>query len=121
MKIDNLNLITSDFVFSVSYVPLPAWNVKIFLSQSLPFHGALPYLSNYQSCLNERKSLSKNGSPVTFLIEKSDYDYSLFFFIYRIKGKARSLDAKLAKATKWLGAVFVVLTLVLNCMIAAGK
>ena len=37
------------------------------------------------------------------------------------KAKARSLDAKLAKATKWLGAVFVVLTLVLNCMIAAGK
>ena len=37
------------------------------------------------------------------------------------KNKARSLDAKLAKATKWLGAVFVVLTLVLNCMIAAGK
>ena len=37
------------------------------------------------------------------------------------KSKARSLDAKLAKATKWLGAVFVVLTLVLNCMIAAGK
>ena len=29
-------------------------------------------------------------------------------------------DAKLAKATKWVGAVFVVLTLVLNCMVAAG-
>lgn len=28
---DNLNLITSEFVFSVSDVPLPAWNVKIFL------------------------------------------------------------------------------------------
>ena len=40
---------------------------------------------------------------------------------YMAKSKARSLDAKLAKATKWLGAVFVVLTLVLNCMIAAGK
>ena len=39
---------------------------------------------------------------------------------YMAKSKARSLDAKLAKATKWLGAVFVVLTLVLNCMIAAG-
>ena len=37
--------------------------------------------------LNEGKSLSKNGSPVTFLIEKSDYDYSLLFFINRIKGK----------------------------------
>ena len=40
---------------------------------------------------------------------------------YMAKSKARSLDAKLAKATKWLGAVFVVLTLVLNCMIDAGK
>ena len=36
------------------------------------------------------------------------------------KGKAKTLDAKLAKATKWVGAVFVVLTLVLNCMVAAG-
>ena len=40
---------------------------------------------------------------------------------YMAKSKARSLDAKLAKSTKWLGAVFVVLTLILNCMIAAGK
>ncbi len=39
---------------------------------------------------------------------------------YMAKSKARSLDAKLAKGTKWLGAVFVVLTLVLNCMIVAG-
>ena len=39
---------------------------------------------------------------------------------YMAKSKARSLDAKLAKSTKWLGAVFVVLTLVLNCMVAAG-
>ena len=39
---------------------------------------------------------------------------------YMAKSKARSLDAKLAKATKWVGAVFVILTLVLNCMIAAG-
>ncbi len=30
------------------------------------------------------------------------------------RNKAKSLDAQLAKATKWLGAVFVVLTLVLN-------
>ena len=36
------------------------------------------------------------------------------------KSKAKSVDAKLAKATKWVGAVFVVLTLVLNCMVAAG-
>ena len=39
---------------------------------------------------------------------------------YMAKSKARALDAKLAKSTKWLGAVFVVLTLILNCMIAAG-
>ena len=39
---------------------------------------------------------------------------------YMAKGKARSLDAKLAKSTKWIGAVFVVLTLALNCMLAAG-
>lgn len=39
---------------------------------------------------------------------------------YMAKSKARSFDAKLAKSTKWIGAVFVVLTLVLNCMLAAG-
>ena len=39
---------------------------------------------------------------------------------YMAKGKARSLDAKLAKSTKWIGAVIVVLTLALNCMLAAG-
>ena len=36
------------------------------------------------------------------------------------KGKAKTMDAKLAKATKWVGAVFIVLTLVLDCMVAAG-
>ena len=40
---------------------------------------------------------------------------------YLSKSKAKSVDAKLAKATKWVGAVFVVLTLVLNCMVAAGR
>lgn len=30
------------------------------------------------------------------------------------KGKAKSLDAKLAKATKWITLAFAVLTLVLN-------
>ena len=40
---------------------------------------------------------------------------------YMSKGKARTIDAKLAKATKWVGAVFIVLTLVLDCMVAAGK
>ena len=39
---------------------------------------------------------------------------------YMAKSKAKSLDAKLAKATKWVGAAFVVLTLILNCMVAAG-
>ena len=33
---------------------------------------------------------------------------------YMSKGKARTIDAKLAKATKWIGGVFIVLTLVLN-------
>ena len=39
---------------------------------------------------------------------------------YLSKSKAQSVDAKLAKATKWVGAVFIVLTLVINCMLAAG-
>ena len=39
---------------------------------------------------------------------------------YMRKSKAKSLDAKLAKGTKWVGAVFIVLTLVINCMLAAG-
>ena len=30
------------------------------------------------------------------------------------KNKAKGLDAKLARATKWIGAVFLVLTLALN-------
>ena len=33
---------------------------------------------------------------------------------FMAKGKAKSFDAKLARATKWIGAVFIVLTLVLN-------
>ena len=32
------------------------------------------------------------------------------------KNKARTLDAKLARATKWIGAVFLILTLVLLVM-----
>ena len=39
---------------------------------------------------------------------------------YMAKSKAKSLDAKLAKATKWVGAAFIVLTLFINCMLAAG-
>ena len=38
---------------------------------------------------------------------------------YMAKSKAKSIDAKLAKATKWV-AIFVVLTLVINCMLAAA-
>ena len=36
---------------------------------------------------------------------------------YMAKSKAKSIDAKLAK---WVGVIFVVLTLVINCMLAAG-
>ena len=39
---------------------------------------------------------------------------------YMSKSKAKSLDAKLAKGTKWVGAAYIVLTLVINCMLAAG-
>ena len=38
--------------------------------------------------LNQGKSLSKNGTPVTFLVEKTDYSNGLLFFINNIKGKA---------------------------------
>ena len=33
---------------------------------------------------------------------------------FLVKNKARTVDAKLAKATKWVALVFVVLTLALN-------
>ena len=39
---------------------------------------------------------------------------------YLSKGKAKTIDAKLAKYTKWVGVAFVILTLVINCMVAAG-
>ena len=39
---------------------------------------------------------------------------------YMSKAKAKTVDAKLAKYTKWVGAAFVILTLVINCMVAAG-
>ena len=39
---------------------------------------------------------------------------------YMAKSKAKSLDAKLAKGTRWVGAVFIILTLINNCMLAAG-
>ena len=39
---------------------------------------------------------------------------------YMSQGEARPLDAKLAKAPTWVGDVFVLLTLVLDCMVAAG-
>ena len=32
------------------------------------------------------------------------------------KNKAKSTDARLARATKWVGAAFIVLTLVLNML-----
>ena len=34
--------------------------------------------------------------------------------VFSAKSKSKSIDAKLAKATKWIGGVFHVLTLVLN-------
>ena len=36
------------------------------------------------------------------------------------KSKAKSLDAKLAKATKWCALVFVLLTLIVNLISKAG-
>ena len=39
---------------------------------------------------------------------------------YMAKSKAKSVDAKLARATKWVGAAFILLTIVLNCMVVAG-
>ena len=35
---------------------------------------------------------------------------------FMAKGKAKSFDAKLARATKWIGAAFIVLTLALNIL-----
>ena len=35
---------------------------------------------------------------------------------FMAKGKAKSVDAKLAKATKWIGAAFIILTLILNIL-----
>ncbi|MBQ9459136.1 MAG: preprotein translocase subunit SecG [Oscillospiraceae bacterium] len=35
---------------------------------------------------------------------------------FMAKNKAKSFDAKLARATKWVGAVFIVLTLVLHLL-----
>ena len=35
---------------------------------------------------------------------------------FRAKNKARTIDAKLARATKWFGAVFLVLTMALLIM-----
>ena len=35
---------------------------------------------------------------------------------FMAKGKAKTMDAKLEKATKWVGAVFIILTLILNIL-----
>ena len=37
------------------------------------------------------------------------------------KNKAKTMDAKLARATKWVGAVFLILTLVLTILQRMGK
>lgn len=39
---------------------------------------------------------------------------------FMTKAKAATLDGKLAKMTKWVGLAFVLLTLVLNLLYAAG-
>ncbi len=39
---------------------------------------------------------------------------------YMSRSKAKSVDAKLARATKWVGAAFILLTIALNCMVVAG-
>ena len=35
---------------------------------------------------------------------------------YMSRSKAKSMDAKLARATKWVGAAFIILTLILNML-----
>ena len=35
---------------------------------------------------------------------------------FMAKNQAKTMDAKLARATKWVGAVFIVLTMVLNIL-----
>ena len=35
---------------------------------------------------------------------------------FMAKNQAKTMDAKLARATKWVGAVFIILTLVLNIL-----
>ena len=35
---------------------------------------------------------------------------------FMAKNQAKTLDAKLARATKWVGAAFIVLTLILNIL-----
>ena len=39
---------------------------------------------------------------------------------YMSRSTAQSMDATLPRGTKWVAAVFVVLALVLDCMVAAG-
>ena len=65
------------------------WYSKIVknMDTRLNIGNALKRNLHKTDSLNKWKTLSKNGSPVTFLIEKTDDDYSLFFFINRIKGK----------------------------------
>ena len=62
------------------------WYSKIVknMDTRLNIGNALKMNLHKTDFLNEGKSLSKNGSPVTFLIEKTDDDYSLFSFVWRI-------------------------------------
>ena len=54
----------------------------------------------FQSGKNSGLSASLGGSTESFLT----------------KNKSKSLDAKIARATKWIGAAFIVLTLALNIL-----
>lgn len=49
--------------------------------------------------LNARKSLSKNGRPVTFWIEKMDYDYSLLFIGFNAHNSKIAFYQRIAAST----------------------
>ena len=54
---------------------------------------------------------------ITLSITSSNLSsYLSYFFSFLSKNKAKTADAKLARATKWIGAVFIILTLILNIL-----
>ena len=75
--------------------------LELILSISQLFSGrAVSVIVLLQSAKSAGRSAAIAGVAETFLS----------------KGKAKTLDARLAKATKWFGLVFVVLTLVLTVL-----